>query len=403
MLTNVSRLALAAAFVAAAPAMAGDSAAGSGKNPGKNVIQTQPEAEKSVYDKIWDVFSLYKSDTGFLNEVSLTGRYHGTYYSADNGTNESDWDNRRLRLGAQATFLNKKAVLKFEMFSDLNSSTDEVASGLAGGQFYDGFTEASLRLQPSDEFNITIGKQKPKFSQEWTTSSRLLLAFERGQAIAQFRPDYASGVSIDGKLGGGEFDYYAGVFSNDTQNGPTDESEFGEFEGGHSIVAGLGMDLKAETGFDAARIGVSYVHSDANADSDIFNVYEDGAALSFSMTQGDFGLASELLYGSGAVGENFGFSITPTYFIIPKKLQAVLRGQVCVSDSADGLAVRTRYEKIVGGTSGDTYTAVYGGLNYYLYDHKLKLMAGAEYANMDGGTGAGYDGWTFLTGVRLYF
>jgi hypothetical protein len=33
--------------------------------------------------------------------------------------------------------------------------------------------------------------------------------------------------------------------------------------------------------------------------------------------------------------------------------------------------------------------------------HRLKLMGGVEYANMDGPTG--YDGWTALAGLRVYW
>jgi hypothetical protein len=55
--------------------------------------------------------------------------------------------------------------------------------------------------------------------------------------------------------------------------------------------------------------------------------------------------------------------------------------------------------------AGDHYQAYYLGLNYFLNDDKLKLMAGAEYAQMldsvtDGGE---YQGWTYLAGLRLYF
>ena len=56
------------------------------------------------------------------------------------------------------------------------------------------------------------------------------------------------------------------------------------------------------------------------------------------------------------------------------------------------------------GGRGDRYHAFYTGLNYQLRGHKLKLMAGTEWATMDGGgDGGSYNGWTWLAGVRLYF
>ena len=46
----------------------------------------------------------------------------------------------------------------------------------------------------------------------------------------------------------------------------------------------------------------------------------------------------------------------------------------------------------------------YAGLNYYIRGHQLKLMSGVKYSYL-GGTpnGDGFDGWTFMTGVRMAF
>jgi hypothetical protein len=61
--------------------------------------------------------------------------------------------------------------------------------------------------------------------------------------------------------------------------------------------------------------------------------------------------------------------------------------------------------------SGDRYQSAHAGLNYLLYEHKLKLMIGLEYFDMSGViTGNtstrsenSVDGWSFFTGLRLYF
>ena len=46
----------------------------------------------------------------------------------------------------------------------------------------------------------------------------------------------------------------------------------------------------------------------------------------------------------------------------------------------------------------------YAGLNYYIYGHRLKLMAGAEYSKLDGGSdGGAYEGWTAFSGIRMFF
>ncbi len=72
-----------------------------------------------------------------------------------------------------------------------------------------------------------------------------------------------------------------------------------------------------------------------------------------------------------------------------------------------------RYEQPVTTGKGDSYNALYLGLNYYLYQQKLKLMGGVEYFEMDGVADTedvefnrinrNVDGWNIITGIRLYF
>ena len=89
-------------------------------------------------------------------------------------------------------------------------------------------------------------------------------------------------------------------------------------------------------------------------------------------------------------------------------LQLVARYQFANADGNDGLRVQSRYERLApeltDGGRGDQYQAGYLGLNYYLYGHKLKLMTGIEYASMQGeADGGDYEGWTWFTGVRMFF
>ena len=72
-------------------------------------VLAEPASERSTMDKIWDLATLYKSDDGFLNELSLTGRYQGQFWDADSDQGQEDgWDNRRFRIGSRAYFLDRK-------------------------------------------------------------------------------------------------------------------------------------------------------------------------------------------------------------------------------------------------------------------------------------------------------
>ncbi len=354
-------------------------ASSGGKGP---QAQVQPK-EESVFDSIWGLASLYKNDSNsFLEELALTGRYHGQYhYEDEGGKTDDDWDNRRFRLGLEATMFDKHLKLKAEMFSDLNP----------GGEFYEGFTDLHAAWKFSDELTVTVGKQKPKFGYDWSTSSRLIKTFERGALINQFKPDYAPGVSLSGKSG--KLSYYGGVFSDQV------DGEFGQFDGGFSIVASIGYDVADVFGTDKAQVRLDYIHSERDTLDTIFTTFDNGVSASLEIKQGDLGLVSEVLAGFGDQN-NVALILTPTYDIT-KKLQLVGRYQLGLSDSDTGLAPQKRYEKDVGAGNGDVYNAFYLGFNYFIYGDKLKLMAGAEYSTMSGDKGN--DTLSLLAGIRAYW
>ncbi len=110
-------------------------------------------------------------------------------------------------------------------------------------------------------------------------------------------------------------------------------------------------------------------------------------------------------------GHVFGLTIEPTWMLSNElfgnndPLQLAVRYQYATSNEDNGLSLQRRYEQKVTAGEGNRYQAFYAGLNYFLYGHKLKLMAGGEYAHMkdkanDGGK---YRGWTWFGALRLYF
>ena len=89
-----------------------------------------------------------------------------------------------------------------------------------------------------------------------------------------------------------------------------------------------------------------------------------------------------------------------------------MRYHYASSRDEHGLNFNKRYELKVASGKGDSYNSYYLGLIYDIYQEKLKLMGGVEYFDMagvaddnnaptDGDTTI--DGWSFFSGVRLYF
>lgn len=357
-------------------------AAASGKNIPETAVTPK---EESIFDKIWGLTKLYEDKSNpFIQELRIGGRYHGQYHWADGDTAEDDgWEDRRFRIGLEGKFLHEKLSLKADM-----------VSGSDFDPFYNGFTELYLQYKVHDAFAITVGKQKPRFTYDWSTSSRYHNYFERSQLTNQFRPDYTPGVAFSGKLG--SFSYYTGLFSNSPSDNVGDE--FSEFDGGASFIAQIGYDLKEMLKTDSADWRLDYLYSDHNDKSTIFDHFDHGVATSIAIRQGKASIATELLYGFGSdAGDALGANIMPGYFITDK-LQLVGRYQIATSDGAKGLSAQRRYERSAGLGKGDLYQAAYAGFNYYLYGHKLKLMGGVEYADL-----GDHDAWTALLGVRIFW
>lgn len=372
---NLTVSALAGLCLATTGALAGTTDA---KAP---AMAETPAKEPSIYDQIWGLTKLYSNkDNPFIQELSLAGRYHGQYHWTDADTgNYEGWENRRFRLGLDATLFHD-----FEFRAQFESDD-------AFQEVYSQFTELYLTWNLSPEFKLTVGKQKPRFTNEWDTSSRNILTFERSMLVNQFKPNYTTGISATGKVG--KWLYYTGVFDNSA------EETLG-LGGGVTGILSVGYDFKEAWGLDTAEWRVQGLYSSHSEDDRVWTYFDTGVATNLVLKKDRTGFIGELLYGSGDDSDAFGVMLMPTYDIT-KKLQLVCRYQFATSDEATGLKGQRRYENESGGGPGDLYNAGYVGLNYRIYGDKLKLMAGVEYAKMSGEEG--YEGWTYLTGVRVYW
>jgi phosphate-selective porin OprO/OprP len=366
-----------------------------------------PEPLKSAdpCEDIWALATLYKSESNpFIQEFALTGRYHGQFADMEGDHGDADgWDNRRFRYGFRAKLWHDFEV-KHDFFADLNN-----------GDWYAGFTESSITWKSSDALSISVGKQKPRFSLDWTISSREMLIMERSILINNLGLEYGTGLSVSGKQG--QWSYYAGVFNNDVRDGFTDELEYGDLSGGWSWIGSIAYDLKAQTGLDKAVLRFDYIHMDHDDEDDLLTRFDDALALSFHAKKDQVGVTAEVLWAEGdeassrgTDGEMWGFYFMPTYDIT-SKLQVVGRYTHAEGDDYT-LRAQGRYERgseigtvaLPGAGYGDNYNAYYLGLTYYLCGHKLKLMSGLEYSEFDGSAANGdNDAWTWVNGLRLYW
>jgi hypothetical protein len=338
-----------------------------------------------------------------LQEFKLRGRYHGQYWDvdADQGS-QSDWEDRRSRFGFDAKLFDKKLEVRADFQS--NDGFNDI---------YDGLVDAYLRWKPKSNLSVTLGKTKPLIGQyDWLESTNTQPTFERSQIFNQLRVNRATALTVEGTQD--EISWRAGVYSNDTPattngTGAFGDGEFGDFNGGWSFSLGAGYDFKHVLNVEKADFRLDWLHSDRDVAEDlVLNRYDDILSSTFWLKEGEWSLVLEGYYamgGDGTYSDVFGFFIQPTYDIIPKKLQLVGRYSFANSSGALGVSGQSRYERSVAANKGlgDTYNAIYGGAQYFIYGEKLKLMAGAEYAWLDNDVADSYDGLTVLTGLRFSF
>lgn len=352
-----------------------------------------PTAEESSWKDLWNLATLYKNDQNpFIQEFKLRGRYQGQYHWLDSDQGNTDgWENRRSRFGFDAKLFGKKIELRLDA-----ESNDEF------DPFYEGLVDAYIKWKPADSFSLTVGRQKPQIgAYDWLESTNTQPTFERSQIFNQLRVDRATGAVAAGTVE--HFTWQAGVYANDV------DREFGQLEGGLSYGAGIGYQFVELTGLKKADLRLDWLHSDHEAEDTVLDRYDDLLSATLYLQDGRWSLVTEAFHGSGDnASDVFGFFVQPSYDLIEKKLQLVARYTFSTGDGPDSVIAQSRYERtapeLTGGGRGDQYQAGYLGLQYFLNGDKLKLVAGVEYAKLEGGgNGGDFDGVTALTGIRFSF
>jgi phosphate-selective porin OprO/OprP len=362
----------------------------------ENAIAGKVTKEESIFDRIWGLATLYEGDENALfQKIAFTGRYHGQYHWADGDTGRDDgWENRRFRLGFKGRSLEHFAW-KIEIDVAKEDDDDPDESGLS---LYNGLTDAYIAWNRFNEFHLTVGKHWIRFTQEGATSSNEILTVERSLLVNQVwpAPELITGIKAEGGLSGGHILYRVAAYAGDKQE------EFTRFEAGIGYLTSIGYALGKKIGIHGGVVRADWFHNDGDSGNDAFRDYEDIVSLGLELKQGAFGLTTDLILAKGLedISDVWGFVILPSYDIT-KHIQLVTRYHHAEADDANGLTAAKRYEQSAGGGTGDNYDAVYLGLNYYIYGHRLKLMTGAEYSKLEGGTEEGWDGWTVFTGVRV--
>jgi phosphate-selective porin OprO/OprP len=352
--------------------------------PAKLNCDSLREETKTLAERLENLGRLYQNDDHpIMQELWILGRYHGQYYNAvGDAAQQDDWENRRFRIGSQARFFEKMTLHA------------QMVSGFDINPFYNGFTELWSQWAFDDSFALTLGQQKHRFTHDRNVSSRYINTLERSMLLNMFNADYTPAVTASGRSD--KFAYYSGIFSNATS--PDMWDAFTNYDSGYSLLASGTWDFNPHLALDESFFNVCYLYSDANPNATNLNRYKNGLSAAMILTEGPGSLVSEALLGTqSAEGDAFGFNIQPGYFLTDK-LQLATRYQLAFANEENGLLAQRRYERTIGLNTGEFYQAGYAGFNYYVAGHRIKLVSGLEYANLDG-----QDVWTASIALRVFW
>ena len=348
-------------------------------------------ADEYVYDRIWSYANLYENSSNmFIQRFVLSGRLQidAAWFDADQGYyNDLLW--RRFRFGFK-TEMFQNWVLHIEGDWDFNENL---------GDTYSRITDAYVGWHPLKGWNIKLFKQSAGFTLDGETSSTKLLTVERNNLTNNlwFTPEYYTGISITGKADE-QWTGKAGMYSSDGSD------EISGFRAAFFTLLSLGRNFAGNIGLDTALVRIDYVYNEEDEDADTRD-FSHVVSLVSKWEKNQWGLMTDITAGWGYGGQSdlWGFVVMPVYDV-SSRIQLVFRYTYLKSTDENGVRLNRYEDRIVGGR-GDEYNEVYGGLNVFIYGHKLKWQTGLQYSDMADGAADGgeYKGWGITTGLRIYW
>src|SRR5881394_1217947 len=294
---------------------------------------------------------------------------------------------RRARINLTGDFAEK---FDFKVEGDFENS-----DGLSSSRTAFEATDIFINWHQFAEANIKVGQWKAPFGLEQITPDPSLIIIERSLPTGALTPERQIGVQVWGKPFTNVWPeqkdlltYYAGIFNGNGRNTSINDNnnfmyvgrlELMPFKGkifGQDSSLKLGGDVlnsRDDKGTNISQTLNLLVNSDGSLSPFVLPGADERTAwgVDAALKLGPFDLIGEYLQEKvngrtvNGVPPGFadfttnGFYVTGAYFLIPKKLQAVVR-----------------WEDLNPGQRGsDGIHSITGGLNYYIHGDDIKLMA----------------------------
>jgi phosphate-selective porin OprO and OprP len=339
---------------------------------------------------------VYAQAAGPEYKLTLGGYIQGNVESGDVSAFEGRFGSaalkdrirlRRARITLTGDFVEQ---FDFKIEGDLEQSdglSPSTRTGFSG-------TDIFINWHQFAEANIKVGQWKAPFGLEQITPDTQIFTIERSLPTGALTPERQIGVMLWGKpltnVLPDQKDlvtYYAGIFNGNGRNfNNNDNNEF-MYVGRLEILPFKGKLMGQEA---SLKIGGDYLFSRDDAGTNIspalnLKVNADGSLTAFTLPGADerhagsvdawlnigpFDLIGEYFAESvdgrtvNGVGPGFadfdphGWYVLGGYFVIPKKLQVVVKWEELIPDQF----------------ADDGIHSITGGLNYYIHGNNVKVM-----------------------------
>jgi len=292
---------------------------------------------------------------------------------------------RRARINLTGDFAEQ---FDFKMEGDFGQS-----DGLSGNRTAFSATDIWMNWHQFPAAQVKIGQYKAPFGLEQLTPDTTLLTIERTLSTGAITPDRQIGVQLWGKplaaIWPDRADlltYYAGIFNGNGRNITNNDNNNFMYAGrlestllnnvfGKGSFLKLGADILNSRDDQGTNISQSLnllVNSDGSLSPFVLPGPDERTAWSVDawLRMGPFDLIAEFLQEHvdprtvNGVPPGFdefttdGFYVTGAYYLIPKKLQAVVQWQ----------------HLNPGQKGNDGISSIVGGLNYYIRGDDIKVM-----------------------------
>jgi phosphate-selective porin OprO/OprP len=364
---------------------------------------------------IWDA-----PDSAWIQSVRILGRFQYQYAHIDGtGSDGRDFDYntdefRRVWLGAGIDAV--KSLHIQGQWILIKDGTPKGGDREFDNQMWELYATLNaaeyIAIDGLKELLAGYGRRIVHMGAEWHTSSTKIKTVERSAIANKIWPDdnessNPTGAWLESRYG--STDFTLGAFSSETSEGLAD------WNGGTLYYASLTQKI-GKTPADIILDGF-YQDTDDGHDTLAGGVrWVSSAAVEYSSGSGYFTINT--IYGNNGTqsepereGDFWALVLLPSYYIWRDKLEAVMRYEYQAAENPLGADINSRYagraEKkgdvfLEQNGRGDRHQSFYLGLNYYLCGHRLKLMSGIEYEDMQSRGSHVYDGMTGFLAMRMH-